>query len=425
MTMALPIAVIISISVLLFGSIEPWAYTIMDIFILILFNIWLYRSKNGLIVNGTPWSKVIMASGLGFFIFSVFQVIPLPLTIIKGLSPRTFELTIGASSGYRTISLYRYETINCIIMFLAYLMIFLMTASFSKDRKSVIFIITALIVFGSMLSVFAVVQKSLWNGKIYWFRELSSGGAPFGPFVNRNHFAGFIGMLIPSGMGLALECKRTEKTLLITFLTLVMAIGLFYSLSRGGIISFFMSTALFLFLIMIKKGKRKALLYIFIFLFFLTFYLLHLGISPVTEMFISEGLSSGGRLLVWKGTFKAFGDFMWFGTGLGTFRHVFPLYEAGGINAEFHHAHNDYLQLLLEAGLIGTLFAFMFISAMAMLVLRHGFDKGRSFITYGLVASMFYMFVHSIFDFNLHMPSNAITLSAIAGLTVSCIEGKW
>ena len=72
-----------------------------------------------------------------------------------------------------------------------------------------------LIIFASSLSVFAMLQHILPNSKIYWLRELTLGGSPFGPYVNRNHYAGLMEMLFPLVLSLFLFYKprTTRKSL--------------------------------------------------------------------------------------------------------------------------------------------------------------------------------------------------------------------
>lgn len=93
-----------------------------------------------------------------------------------------------------------------------------------------------LVYFGFGLAIFAIIQKATWNGKLYWFRELSLGGEPFGPFVNRNHYAGFINMLIPLSLGLAVMRRSRGKQTLFGFFGIIMAVSLFISF-QGVVLS--------------------------------------------------------------------------------------------------------------------------------------------------------------------------------------------
>jgi len=419
------IAIILIFSVLLFGSINTWAFAIVGTIIVLFFNGWLYQNKDIIHVHSGLWGKIQIISTTGFIFLCLFQVIPLPLSLIKILSPSLYHLLkeMALDISFKTISVYPYVTINETLKIVVYLMLFIMTASLANNRDAIRKMIVILVVFGFILSCFAIIQKATWNGKIYWFVE-STVGSPFGPFVNRNHFAGFMGMVVPLGLWMVFEIRIMEKKLLYLFFSLVMTTGIFLSLSRGGIISFLLSISLFFILTSIRNVKKKSVASLIGFLLILFCYLLYLGISPIIDRFATAGLTDDSRVMVWSEAFEAFKDFPWFGTGLGTFKFVFPMYSPHGLDHTlvYDYAHNDYLQLLLETGVPGVLFMTMFLISIIAIIIK--FQKGRKFspLMAGLTASMSYMIVHSVFDFNLHMPSNAMMFSVILGLIVACSE---
>src|SRR6266436_7535058 len=93
--------------------------------------------------------------------------------------------------------------------------------------------------FGFLVSLFAILQLLTSNGKLYWFREISSGGLPFGPYVNRNHFAGFVEVILPMALvPLVLGRVRRERRPLVGLFAVIPIGALFLSASRGGILSF-------------------------------------------------------------------------------------------------------------------------------------------------------------------------------------------
>ena len=69
-------------------------------------------------------------------------------------------------------------------------------------------------IFGFLVADFGILQHLTFNGKLYWFREMHYGGIPFGPYVNRNHFAGFAELFIPVALvPLMLGKVRRERCL--------------------------------------------------------------------------------------------------------------------------------------------------------------------------------------------------------------------
>jgi O-antigen ligase len=279
-----------------------------------------------------------------------------------------------------------------------------------------------LVYFGFGLAIFAIIQKATWNGKLYWLRELTLQGAgPFGPFVSRNNYAGFINMLIPLSLGLAFTRKSREKQILFGFFGLIMAVSLFISLSRGGIISFFAGIIIFALFISWDRFRAKKRLALVAFIFALFIYLLYLGIDPIIDRFYKTDLAREDRFAVWSATFNAFKDFYFTGSGLGTFINIFPFYTPQNIdiNVIFDHAHSDYLEFILEAGIIGTILLILFLYFFIRCIVSSKWDRYTGIFRVSLLSSIATMVVHSISDFNLHIPSNALMLSAVFGMAVA------
>ena len=224
-----------------------------------------------------------------------------------------------------------------------------------------------LAVFGFILALFAVTQKATWNGKLYWIRELSHGGSPFGPFVNKNNFAGWMCMVAPLSFGIGFMSRSINKRIRYTFFAMVMAIAAFFTLSRGGMISFLAGTTILALIMTWRASLKKGLIPVLSFVIAFFLYLIYLGVSPIIERFAQSGVSSHERLSVWSASLSAFRDFSVFGTGLGTFQHVFPMYKPDGIDTFYQHAHNDYIELLFELGIIGILSCCFFFSLLARL----------------------------------------------------------
>jgi len=108
-------------------------------------------------------------------------------------------------------------------------------------------------VFGFSISIFGILQHLTFNGKLYWFREMRYGGIPFGPYVNRNHFAGFVELILPLALvPLVLGRVRRERWPVVGLFAVVPIVALFLSVSRGGIVSFGIELAV-LALVMIQR----------------------------------------------------------------------------------------------------------------------------------------------------------------------------
>src|SRR5437879_6333738 len=114
--------------------------------------------------------------------------------------------------------------------------------------------------FGFLVSLFAVLQHLTSNGKLYWFREISSGGLPFGPYVNRNHFAGFAELILPLALvPLVLGRVRRERRPVVGLFAVLPIGALFLSASRGGIVSFALELGVLALVVIERRGVGTQL----------------------------------------------------------------------------------------------------------------------------------------------------------------------
>src|SRR6267142_6604033 len=116
-------------------------------------------------------------------------------------------------------------------------------------------------VFGFLVCIFGILQHLTFNGKLYWFREMHYGGIPFGPYVNRNHFAGFVELILPLALvPLFLGKVRRERRFVIGLLALLPIGALLLSASRGGIVAFAVELLFLLSFVVLRRAGSKHLL---------------------------------------------------------------------------------------------------------------------------------------------------------------------
>jgi O-antigen ligase len=203
----------------------------------------------------------------------------------------------------------------------------------------------------------------------------------------------------------------------LVFALVNMAAALLVSASRGGIISFAVGLVFFTLLASLPRRpeRRLGLVVLPVILAGVLAYAWWLGIGPTIERFSQP---EEGRPLIWSGTLNLIGDYPLLGTGLGTyvssFRRHKPTLDAGLVE----HAHNDYLELLTEVGVVGF---FLVVGGLGWCgwrtftrgVARH--DPEIRGLVFGGLAGVVAMGVHSLVDFNLHIPANALTFAVILG----------
>ncbi|OGW27663.1 MAG: hypothetical protein A2X59_11560, partial [Nitrospirae bacterium GWC2_42_7] len=411
------IVFILLLSALLFGAVEIWSSSLIILMVYTLGLVWVMRAEYSQNIPDRT-DKLILATGSVMILYIILQAVPLPSFLLKIISPVSYQMQTYYALDQKTfhISLYPYKTGIEILYVFALFIIFCIAMLKFRDRENFSETAKVLVIFGFTISVFAIVQMATWNGHIYWFRELTHGGSPFGPFVNRNHFAGYVGMLIPIGLALAFTRREREKKILYGFITVIMAVAVFLSLSRGGIISFFAGVAMFSLLIFQDRLKNRKFLAVGLFLIAVASYLVYLGIDPIIDRFYKTDISKEQRLIVWSDTFNAFRDFWLTGSGTGTFINIYPLYSKLDLQSIYIHAHNDYLEFMLETGMIGVILLLVFAVLLVHSAVKNGISGRAGILKAGTISSVFTMTVHSIFDFNLHILSNALLFATVLGM---------
>jgi len=284
-------------------------------------------------------------------------------------------------------------------------------------------------IFGFLVSLFAILQHLTSNGKLYWFREIRSGGLPFGPYVNRNHFAGFVELVLPLALiPLVLSRVRRERRPSVGLFAVILIVALLLSASRGGILSFGAELGVLGLFMIFRRTKGKQLVAGGAVLLVALLLVSWLGIGQILERLSSVQLlevTAGKRASMRADTWRIFLDHPLLGTGLGTLQMVFPAYETLYDGKIVNHTHNDYLEALAETGIAGGLCCVWFIGVLLVESVKRLRQFNNSFAgaleLSGFVACCGFL-VHSLVDFNLHIPANALLFFLAAHLAASEIQ---
>ena len=284
-------------------------------------------------------------------------------------------------------------------------------------------------VFGFLISIFGILQHLTFNGKLYWFREMRYGGIPFGPYVNRNHFAGLVELILPLALvPLVLGRVRRERWLVVGLFAVVPIVALFLSISRGGIVSFGVELAVLALVLIQRRTMGKQLFAGAAVLLLALLMVSWLGVEQILQRFSSfQSLeaTAGKRASMRRDTWQIFLHHPLTGTGLGTLQIVYPRYESLYDGKIVNHSHNDYLEALAETGILGGLCCAWFLGVLFSESLKRLHQLNNSFAgalqLSGLIACTGFL-VHSLVDFNLHIPSNALLFFLMAHLATSEIQ---
>lgn len=389
------LGIAVAFSVLAHGTVEPWSEAVLALLAAFLLLVWAAMGRREIHLNPL--------------------LLPLLGLVLIALVQWVFGLSLYP---HATRVEWMKLTTLAVLVFLA-VQVFRHTSDF---RPFVWF----LLCFGFVVAVFGIVQSFTFNGKLYWFRELRESSAPFGPYVNRNHFAGLMELIAPLGLAVLLHrgVPRDQLPLVGLFSGISIA-ALLLSASRGGALSFAFQLVLLSLLVWVRPVSRRAIAIVALVLVLTGGFAVWLGVAQAFQRFRggwSEEIGSGRRWVIVKDTWRIFQDYPAFGTGAGTYATVYPRYESFYDGKVVNHAHNDYVELLAEMGLAGAACGVAFVVLLAGGALPRLDWTRCSFAASARVGALVAcagLLLHSLVDFNLHIPSNALLFLLCAVMATS------
>lgn len=334
--------------------------------------------------------------------------------------------TAGVTGLPRTISLEPFATRVSALHFFA-LSLFLAATIVLLDSASRIRRMAIVItVFGFAYAFYAILQSVLSPLKIYGLYE---AGAPFGSFVNRHNFAAYMEMTmaLPLGLMFVGAVGKDKRLLYVTGIAL-MGVALLLSGSRGGLVAFVAEVIFLALLTAGMKSRSKLGLKLALAALLLAaivggaiFVGGETSLTRVAETAATQDVTTG-RSNIWQVTLRVIAANMPFGAGFGAFGVAYTPHDSMSGLERVEQAHNDYLQVLADAGIVGLLIGAFFLWRLFLLG-RDAVSIGNSYrrgIALGALAGIFAILVHSIFDFVLHTTAiSVLFLTLIAMLIAS------
>jgi O-antigen ligase len=381
------ICLLLAFAILAHGAVEVWAESIVEIgaaFLFVLWSIVLYRDPE-IEIKWQPLNWPL----LGIIVIGAAQLI--------------FHGTISP-----------YLTWAELLRVTAYFLLLFLCTQVFREKAELRMLVWFLVVFGFLAGLFAIIQFFTSNGKLYWIRELAAGGAPYGPYVNRNHFAGFMELVAPLGLSLlVLRGTRREQVPLVGLFVMVSVGSLFLSASRGGITVFLCELVLLAGMAWVGRSGNMRLGAVALVLLAACALIAWLGVGEVMQRFAqvrSGEVTSSRRVGIVKDSWRIFRDHPWKGTGLGTFVAAFPKYESYYDGKVVDHAHNDYVETISDLGIPGAICGLAFLIILIGRALSKILARQSSFslaFHIGAFVACCGLLVHGLVDFNLHIPANA------------------
>jgi len=387
---------------LAFGAVEPWSIFVVETGAVALTLLWLAQQRLEGEVN-ILWNPLF-----------------LPMA--------AFAVLIAIQLVFR-ISAYRHDTIAGAMLYCAYGMLcFLVTQTLQRSSQARrIAVILGL--YGITLASFALLQGLSPNGKLFWVRTPRLGGWIYGPYVNHNHYAGLMELLAPIPLIISLSRMAHEKVRLVAGIGAAIMVGtVFLCGSRGGMIAIFVELIVLAVVFFRQKKSVRIALSVGAFAVVLVSLLVWLGgkeltvrVSSISKETRSE-ISGGMRLSIDRDTLQMFRQKPVIGWGLGAFPVVYPQFRSFYTNFFVNEAHNDYLQLLAEMGVLG--FATMiWFQAIVFLRVRRKIGNWTTNVSaataLACALSAAGILVHSLVDFNLQIPANAALFYALCSIAAA------
>ncbi len=474
------VLVMVCLSPWAFGAMAPDHEFLLDVGIAVLMFLWAARM---LLDGQLSWRKCPVAVCLAVSVFvGLGQVTPLPRDLVGRISPATGRmydrllparpevLPFGEPTGVSTppagstLSFYPGSTQREVARYLAILLLFVLVRNNIASPANLQRLCIVAVVNGSLLALFGLVQAfSAEPETIYWSYPAPGLSSIFGPYVNRNHFAFYVNVCVGLGAGLQLSkftgrgklqgeggpsCAATlanrvttgardqiqlaldPVALAMIFALALMISSVVYSLSRGGFVGLLGGSILGL-VIMLPRLRwstqgRTVLLTVVTAVALVSWF----GYDRVvTRLGTSKNdlVSQQGRVGLWSRSLPLVRDFPLWGTGYGTYEFVEVLHrndaDHGAVIVD--HAHNDYLEALVEGGLvlfIPVVVAVVLVFRLGLRAVRRNEDRPAGGLVLGALIAFTTVAIHSLSDFGMHIPANAVIVTVLCAQL--CAAGR-
>ncbi len=426
------LALILTVAVYDYGGVKPvsWTFCLAAIGLLALVY-FVLTPRSELAPPLAPALKWLILLFLGYV---AFQLLPLPLGLIRIISPNRAELLdalyhVVPGSGFAPLSIVPAQTLSHLLRISAYTLVFLLVREVSwrlpGSHWTLAMPLLILATFEGLLGVLQFVS--------------SLGESAHGTYYNRNHYAGFLEMILPFailyplvflrqsgrfreiGMGARLKVTGVMIAAGLIFL------GILCSLSRMGFTASVCSILAMAAGASYKAGfftRKRALAFAFITVTILAGLLFFAPEALVNRFSQVQSDEQGAfnRTTLWHQTLPLIAAYPLFGCGFGGFESAFIKFKSFAPLNTADFAHNDYLQILAELGVIGFTIGFsllVYVLVNAIWSSSRASQSEDRFLALACTGAITAILVHSIADFNLYIPANAMLLAWIAGIATA------
>jgi O-antigen ligase len=431
---------------IIFAAVQPWVWSVYSICMIAAFLIFLWQDRIQLSL--APGLSVNLTVVL-FFTVTLFLSLPLPGYILPYLCSVSFQtltnarVLLNSPPNWQTLSYAPLVALSWWMFLFGLYLFFVTVRSLCADAINLKGIVYVMMGVALIEAVYGLIQALIPTLGVLWVDYVQAYmGSARGTFINRNHFAGFIEMVWPLALGFTmaqggwgqgytlkkiLASERLNRQALLALGIVVLLLALLFSRSRAGIAG--ASIGFVTFFLLVRQVGKGISRYIWVLLggmiVMLVLYSVTIGIGPIADRFLSLG-EGDSRLDFWQDSLPIIKDHP-LGIGLRNYKKVFPVYNVSHLSDKLiDHAHNDYLQLLIEAGWIGFtamltgFLIFMWKSVSRIKRLNSQMDPLRFFLAAGAFSGLVSLAFHSFFDFNLQIPANCVYFVTLMAILYAC-----
>lgn len=431
------------------ASNRPWAWGLMNIacYLLLFATVYVYAAdvKQKLLKYKLPLAIISL-----FIAFSIIQITPMPMWLLQYVSPEAAYLYGSAINDYNTaisnnvqlfpISIDPAQSAISLYKTLSYASLFVCTLLLCNSAERIRTTMLAIVIIGVFQATYGALEILLRLDTSLVF-QLPIKGVATGTFVYKNHYANYLMLCLSIGVGFLVSTLLSQRSAtrtthkirnfletllhgkaLVRIALAIMVIALVMSRSRMGNTAFFVAMTVvgMLSLFLIKK-RTRGLSILIISMFVVDMFILSawFGLDKVKTRLEQTSLSQETRDEVVRDSIPLLQDFASTGSGMGSFYGIFPKYQGAEIKAFYDHAHNDYLQFAIEAGIPATLLLFLLpllAGIRCIKAIKHRRNTLMKGMAFGCLMAIIGMAIHMSVDFPLQAPANAALFMVILAL---------
>jgi O-antigen ligase len=429
-----------------FGGAYPWAYWPLATMMFVAGGLGIATRAGTVTLTDR---RLVAAFALPVAAIAI-QLIPLPLAWLRLVSPNVVgilekvDFAYGAGlTRFHSLSIDWSATLVSLVLFAALivLMIGLARTMAFRPPRTLVEVLTAV---GVSLALIGIVQKPLYAGRLLGFWTPEATGSPFGPFVNKNHFAGWMLMALPLSLGLLcagleramrdvrsgwrhkvlwLSSPEANRLILLASGALIMSLSLVLTMSRSGISALTLSIVLMG--IVVFRGlhgrSRRAVGAVYL-VVLLGAAIAWVGVDVLATRFANTNWNEfNDRRGAWLDALGVAAAFPLTGTGLNTYATVARFYQRHDLSSFYGEAHNDYLQVLAEGGALVAIPSVICVIALGWEILRrmrHDGPGSSWWLRRAAVTAIVAIGLQESVEFSLQMPGNAALFAVVCALAL-------